>query len=68
MNRRVIVQTEYVHPPIPTRDYDWAAALDGYEPGEPLGQGPTEADAIYDLFLQIEEREEEHDALQAQKI
>jgi hypothetical protein len=57
--RRVMVVTDYWAKPIPSRHHDWTATLDGYEPGEPVGYGESEADAIYDLFLEIESREEE---------
>lgn len=59
--RRVLVTTCYVHPPIPTRNHDWQAVLDNYEPGQPLGQGPTEADAVCDLYIQIAEREQDEE-------
>lgn len=44
------IVTSYANPPIPTRDYDWAAWFDdeGEEAGR-YGYGPTEADAIRDL-------------------
>ena len=57
--RNVIVRTSEIRPPIPTRNCDWQATLDNYEPGEPIGLGPTEADAVYDLYVQIAEREED---------
>jgi len=38
---------------------DWQAVTDGYEPGEPIGHGPTEADAVMDLFIHIAEREDD---------
>ncbi len=43
--------TEYVYPPIPVRQFDWAAYRDGYEPdsGSPVGWGATEAEAIAEL-------------------
>jgi hypothetical protein len=44
--------TEHVYPPIPVRQFDWSAVRDGYEPGCPLGTGPTERDAINDLLDQ----------------
>jgi len=56
-SRRVLVITSYDPKPIPTRNHDWSAVLDNYEPGEPIGHGPTEADAVMDLYIQIEERE-----------
>lgn len=47
------IVTSFVYPPIPIRCFDWCACRDGYEPGEPLGYGATEAEAIEEL-LQIE--------------
>lgn len=49
---------ECVCPPIPIRDYDWQATLDGYEPGDPIGEGATALEAIADLLQEIEERKE----------
>lgn len=49
------VITENVYPPIPDRRWDWSAVFDGYEPGDPIGRGPTEEAAIEDLLEQIEE-------------
>lgn len=40
---------EFVNPPIPQRGEDWSAVRDGYEPGNPIGRGRTEAEAISDL-------------------
>jgi len=58
MSRRVMVVTSHIKPPIPIKNHDWQAVLDNYEPGEPIGYGPTEADAVCDLYIQIAEREE----------
>lgn len=44
--------TEFINPPIPIRHFDWAAHFHGYEPGEPIGYGATEEDAIADLRTQ----------------
>jgi len=41
--------------PIPDRNYDWCATLDSYEPGMPIGWGPTEELAIADLLERIDE-------------
>ena len=45
--------TEHVYPPIPDRRFDWAATLDGYEPGDPHGEGPTENAAVADLLAAL---------------
>jgi hypothetical protein len=50
------IVTNFVYPPIPERSMDWEAHLDGYEPGEPVGHGATEADAVAELFAQLAER------------
>lgn len=34
---------------------DWEATFDSYEPGDPIGYGPTERDAVVDLLNQHEE-------------
>lgn len=52
------IQTDFIHPPIPTRDHDWQAFFDGYEPGDFIGHGKTEVDAIIDLITQWSERYE----------
>jgi len=51
MKPRIV--TEFVYPPIPVRSFDWQAVEDGYESGDPIGRGPTEAAAIIDLQEQI---------------
>ena len=48
------IRTEHVRPPIPVRLYDWSAVTEDYEPGHPIGQGPTEQAAIDDLLEQLE--------------
>ena len=47
------INTEYVYPPVPFRDYDWQATAPGYEPGDPIGTGPTRDAAIADLLEQL---------------
>ena len=42
----------YDPPPIPIRDFDWTALRDGYEPGDPIGRGASEAAAIAYLLEQ----------------
>ncbi len=55
------IRTDYVFPPIPSRNFDWAAYDDetycGCEECHcPMGRGPTEQIAIDDLLEQIAER------------
>lgn len=52
------IRTNYEYPPIPDRSFDWSAVVEGeYEPGQPIGRGPTEDAAIADLQEQLDERE-----------
>jgi hypothetical protein len=50
------IKTEYVHPPVPRRDWDWVAYDDDtYDgPDSKIGVGPTEEAAIADLLEQCE--------------
>jgi hypothetical protein len=48
-------KTSFVYPPIPVRDFDWQAYMEGYEPGDALGHGATEAQAIADLLAKLDE-------------
>ena len=52
------IKTEFVYPPIPIRAYDWRAYRDGWDLGEPIGEGPTEQAAIADLITKEEEAED----------
>jgi hypothetical protein len=54
MNTNII--TVFVHPPIPVRDHDWCAYVDGDEEGA-CGWGRTEIEAIEDLKEQLDELE-----------
>ena len=49
------IHVEYVFPPIPERQFDYRATFDGYEPGDVMGYGATEQEAINDLLDQLEE-------------
>lgn len=57
--------TTYIYPPIPDRNWDWQATLDGYEPGDPIGHGPNEDAAKADLLEQVED---DDDLSRAMKI
>lgn len=46
----VLIHTEFEYPPIPDRRMDWSAVTDNYEPGDPIGRGATEDEAIADLM------------------
>jgi len=50
LKERLDIKTYFEYPPIPIRDFDWVAYFDDYEPGEPIGNGRTEAEAIEDLI------------------
>jgi len=50
------IRTQYSPTPIPDRNFDWSAVDDNtYEAGHPIGWGETEAEAIIDLWTQLEE-------------
>lgn len=49
------ILTSFVYPPIPVRNFDWQAIVEGYEPGDALGYGFTEDEAIADLLSKLEE-------------
>ena len=59
--RREIV-TSFQNPPIPTRNFEWAAYTTDYEGGDPIGYGPTESAAIEDLLDQLDYAESTGDA------
>lgn len=48
LNPRLLrkIHTSHVYPPIPVRSFDWQAIFDGYEPGDSIGTGKTEQEAI----------------------
>lgn len=52
-----IVRTCMWPKPIPLRQFDWSATAEDYEPGDPVGYGKTEAEAVNDLFEQYMEKE-----------
>ena len=49
------IRTSFEFPPIPLRQFDWAATTDDYEPGQPIGHGRTELAAVKDLISQLED-------------
>ncbi len=54
---RVNIRVVRINPPVPTGQFDWCAIDDDNYCGEdsdPIGYGPTKADAIADLMQQIE--------------
>lgn len=52
------IRTEYWPKSIPIRRFDWIATRDGYDEGDPIGTGATEAEAIADLLKEEEFRTE----------
>jgi hypothetical protein len=49
------MRTTYDPKPIPVRKFDWSATARDYEPGDPIGYGATESEAVKDLREQIED-------------
>jgi len=53
---KIKLRTDFVNPPIPVRAWDWSAIDDStYEPGAPIGWGPTRAAAINALVDEIQD-------------
>lgn len=57
MIERERIVVEYVYPPIPDRQFDYAATRGDYDLGARVGWGPTELAAINDL-LELEDEDE----------
>ena len=55
MDRHVFrsIVTAHEYPPIPIRQFDWRAWIDGYEESYPTGWASTEIGAIEDLRQQL---------------
>ena len=49
-DRKIVTSHDY--PPVPSRAYDWSAHYDNYEPGDAIGYGRNEQEAINDLLEQ----------------
>ena len=49
------IVTDYVSPPIPSRNFDWVAYLDGREEEGVYGYGQTEREAVNELLELLEE-------------
>lgn len=46
------IKTDFIYPPIPSRDYDWCAWYAGEEDEQmDVGYGTTEQEAIHDLLI-----------------
>lgn len=50
------IVTSFVYPPIPCRDWDWQAVFEGFEPGDAVGWGQTEQQAIENLLESMEQQ------------
>jgi hypothetical protein len=48
-----MIVTRHVAPPVPTRQFDWVAFVQGDEEHGPTGRGPTETEALRDLCEQL---------------
>jgi hypothetical protein len=52
----MVIKTNHEYPPIPVRNMDWCAWVDGTEDEDMIqGWGPTEQTAIADLLDRLEE-------------
>jgi len=50
------IRPDYWPKPIPLRQFDWSAVTDNYEPGDPVGYGRTQDEAIADLLELLADR------------
>ena len=50
------IRPDYWPKPIPLRQFDWSAVTDNYEPGDPVGYGKTQDEAVADLLELLAER------------
>lgn len=56
MTRRLLILTDRTKLPLSGKRH-WQAFADPYKPGDVVGRGPTESDAVMDLYVQIAELE-----------
>ena len=47
------VTTTHVRPPIPSREWDWCAYVEGEEEAGNYGWGETKSDAVADLIINM---------------
>lgn len=52
------IKTEFVYPPIPIRSFDWVAYLEGTEESQEYGYGSTEKEAVGNLLIILQDKEE----------
>ena len=50
------IRPDYWPKPIPLRQFDWSAVTDNYEPGDPVGYGRTQGEAVADLLELLADR------------
>jgi len=48
------IVTDFLHPPIPSRSFDWVAFIDGQE-DDAVGYGKTEREAVNELLELLED-------------
>jgi hypothetical protein len=58
--RKIVTHSSF--PPIPVRQFDWCAYIDGDEEAGRYGHGPTEAEAIADFIENWADDYEQEDA------
>lgn len=54
------ILTAFAKSAIPMIKCNWTAYENSYEPGDPIGRGITEDDAIADLLSQIRDKDEDY--------
>jgi hypothetical protein len=64
MTRNINLITQRVrNTTLPRSAEDWEAYLNPFFQGDPIGFGPSEADAVYNLFACITDREAEDEEI-----
>ena len=48
--------SSFIHPPIPSRKYDWESVFEDYDEGDLIGHGETKQESIKDLKQQKNEQ------------
>lgn len=61
------IRTEFIHPPIPVRHFDWVAWIDGDEESGQYGHGTTEQEAKEELQNLLAQFDEENDSARYQR-
>ena len=54
---KIIVNVEFINPPIPVRSFDYCATLEGQTESNPPGWGSCIGDSVRDLMAHVNDRD-----------